>query len=57
MKMDKQYDYSKTMPYYCVECGQCKDYKETNKNLKVKNVGYGCRDIYCLKRQCIAQYL
>lgn len=51
------YDYSKTMPYYCKECGQCKNYKESYKNLKVHNVGYGCRDIFCLKKQCIAQYL
>lgn len=52
-----EFDYSKTMPYYCKECGQCKNYKQAYKNLKVKNVGYGCRNIYCLKKQCNVQYL
>lgn len=32
--MIDEYDYSKTMPYYCKECGECKDYKETDKILK-----------------------
>lgn len=49
MKSKNEYDYSKTMPFYCEECGKCKDYTETDKNLKViHNTGW-THDIFCQK--------
>lgn len=49
MKPSNEYDYSKTMPFYCKECGKCKDYIETDKNLKVTHNTGWTHDIFCQK--------
>lgn len=42
-------DYKK--PDYCIKCGLCGKYKDCFQNLKVKDIGYGRSNIYCLKKK------
>lgn len=56
MKPSNEYDYSKTMSFYCKECGKCKDSIETDKNLKVTHNTGWTHDIFCQKLNKTAVY-
>ena len=40
---------AKEIPFYCNECGKCKEVKEVDQNVKIKNNTGWTHDIYCEK--------
>lgn len=48
-KQEKPIEPEHEMPFYCKECGKCKEDKEVYDNLKVVNNTGWTHDIKCLK--------